>query len=115
MSLTLVLKRTAAACVLAAFGITVQAQERIDYEAVAKIRKEGRDNSQIMKTLHMLTDVYGPRLTGSPNHKAAADWVVKQTTSWGLSNAHLEPWDFGHPGWLNERLAGYITSPVKDS
>jgi carboxypeptidase Q len=103
-----------AACALAA-GTTASAQEKIDYEAIAKIRKEGRANSQIMKTLHMLTDVYGPRLTGSPNHKAAAEWVMKQTTAWGFENAHLEPWDFGHPGWLNERFAGYIVAPVKDS
>src|SRR5262245_62222387 len=102
----------AAACALAA-GTTLDAQERIDYEAVAKIRKEGRTNSQIMKTLHMLTDVYGPRITGSPNHKAAADWVVKQTTAWGFANAHLEPWDFKNPGWLNARFAGYIVSQVK--
>jgi hypothetical protein len=63
----------------------------------------------------MLTDVYGPRLTGSPNHKAAAEWVMKQTTTWGFENAHLEPWDFGHPGWLNERFSGFIVAPVKDS
>ena len=105
----------AASCALVALGAGLQAQERIDYEAVAKIRKEGRANSQIMKTLHMLTDVYGPRLTGSPNHKAAAEWVVKQATAWGFENAHLEPWDFGHPGWLNERFSGFIVSPVKDS
>lgn len=107
--------RTAAVIVLATFGARLQAQERIDYEAIAKIRKEGRANSQIMKTLHMLTDVYGPRLTGSPNHKAAAEWVVKQTTAWGFENAHLEPWDFGHHGWLNERFSGFIVAPVKDS
>ncbi len=106
---------TAAVCVLAASGIRVNAQERIDYEAVAKIRREAREHSQIMKTLHMLTDVYGPRLTGSPNHKAAAEWVMKQTTAWGFENAHLEPWDFGHPGWLNERFSGFIVAPVKDS
>jgi carboxypeptidase Q len=62
----------------------------------------------------MFTDVYGPRLTGSPNHKAAADWAVKQMTAWGLENAHLEPWDFKHPGWLNERLTAHLISPVKD-
>jgi hypothetical protein len=62
----------------------------------------------------MFTDVYGPRLTGSPNHKAAAEWAVKQMTAWGLSNAHLEAWDFKHPGWLNERLTAHIISPVKD-
>lgn len=83
-------------------------------EILAQIRKEASGNSQIMKTMHMLTDVYGPRLTGSPNHKAAAEWAIKQMTSWGLENGHLEPWDFGHPGWLNERLTAHIISPVKD-
>lgn len=80
-----------------------------------KIRKEGMDNSQLMKTLHVLTDVYGPRLTGSPNHKAAAEWAVKQMKEWGFDNARLEPWDFGHPGWVNERASGFITAPVQDS
>ena len=89
--------------------------ERIDHEVNARIRQEGRDRSQIMKTLHFLTDVYGPRLTGSPNHKAAAEWTVKQMTEWGFENGRLEPWNFGRPGWLNERFSGFIVSPVKDS
>jgi hypothetical protein len=83
-------------------------------ELLAQLRKEAMERSQIMKTMHMLTDVYGPRLTGSPNHKRAAEWAIKQMTSWGMSNAHLEPWDFGHPGWLNERLTAHLISPVKD-
>lgn len=83
-------------------------------EIQAKIRKEGMDNSQVMKTLHYLTDVYGPRLTGSPNHKAAGEWAIKQMASWGFSNGHLEPWDFGHVGWLNERATGHILSPYKE-
>jgi hypothetical protein len=90
------------------------AQERIDPEINAKIRNEGIKNSQIMRTMHFLTDVYGPRLTGSPNLKAAAEWAIKQMQAWGFENAHLEPWDFGHPGWLNERLTAHIVSPVKD-
>src|SRR6476661_8616828 len=80
----------------------------------ARIRQEAMNNSQIMRTLHYLTDVYGPRLTGSPNHKAAAEWAVKELTAWGLANAHLEAWDFGHPGWLNERLTAHLVSPIKD-
>ncbi|HMV47016.1 MAG TPA: M20/M25/M40 family metallo-hydrolase [Blastocatellia bacterium] len=83
-------------------------------EIQAKIRKEGMENSQVMKTLHYLTDVYGPRLTGSPNHKAAGEWAIKQMASWGFSNGHLEPWDFGHVGWLNERATGHILSPYKE-
>ena len=83
-------------------------------EMLTRIRAEAMERSQIMKTMHMFTDLYGPRLTGSPNHKAAAEWAVKQMTAWGLDNAHLEPWDFKHPGWANERLYAHLISPVKD-
>ncbi|HEX8288371.1 MAG TPA: M20/M25/M40 family metallo-hydrolase [Pyrinomonadaceae bacterium] len=81
----------------------------------AQIRKEAMENSQIMRTLHYFTDVYGPRLTGSPNLKAAGEWAVKQMTDWGMENAKLEPWNFGRPGWVNERASGFITAPVQDS
>ncbi len=100
-----------ASAVLPAQGPT----EKVDHEMFARIRAEAIERSQIMPTLHMLTDVYGPRLTGSPNLKAASDWVVKRTTEWGLKNAHLEPWDWGRPGWVNERTSVFLTSPVKDS
>ncbi len=97
------------------WGTAPSAQEKIDKDIQWKIRREAADNSQIMRTLHFLTDVYGPRLTGSPNLKAAQDWIVKETTRWGLKNAHLEPWSFGHPGWVNERLSVHAISPFKDS
>ncbi|MEW6321854.1 MAG: M20/M25/M40 family metallo-hydrolase [Acidobacteriota bacterium] len=100
---------------IAAAAAAPLAQERVDRDVYWKIRREATDNSQILKTLHMLTDVYGPRLTGSPNLKAASDWVVTQTTAWGLANARLEPWEFGHPGWANEKVAMHLTSPVKDT
>ncbi|HEY0727213.1 MAG TPA: M20/M25/M40 family metallo-hydrolase [Pyrinomonadaceae bacterium] len=83
-------------------------------DVLTRIRAEAMERSQIMKTMHMFTDLYGPRLTGSPNHKAAAEWAVKQMTAWGFENAHLDPWDFKHPGWLNERLTAHIIAPVKD-
>lgn len=95
--------------------LPVSAQSPADKDLLERIRKEGMEHSQIMKTMHMLTDVYGPRLTGSPNHKRAAEWAIKQMTEWGFQNGHLEPWNFGHPGWLNERLNAHIISPVKDS
>ncbi len=101
-----------------------QQAEKIDQDVNARIRKEGMDNSQIAKTMHYLTDVYGPRLTGSPNHENAAKWAVKQMESWGMKNGHLHPFDFGRvgtnetfvrQGWLNEKAAGHIVSPVKDN
>jgi hypothetical protein len=92
--------------------ITALASAQTTPDIQAKIRQEETDHSQIMRTMHFFTDVYGPRLTGSPNHKAAAGWAIKQMTEWGFQNGHLEPWDFGHPGWNNERASGYITAPM---
>jgi hypothetical protein len=89
------------------------AQAKLDPSINDKIRQEETQRSQIMRTMHFLTDVYGPRLTGSPNHEAAAKWAANQMTQWGFVNAHLEPWDFGHPGWSNEIVQARIVSPMK--
>ena len=95
--------------------VSVRAQEGPDRDVLWKIRQEGTNNSQILQTLHVLTDVYGPRLTGSPNLKAAGEWAVDQMRRWGLTNGQLEPWDFGRPGWANERLVAHVVAPVKDA
>lgn len=89
--------------------------EAIDQDVIWKIRREATERSQIMRTLHVLTDVYGPRLTGSPNLRKSQDWLVQRAAAAGLANAHLEEWDFGHPGWANEKTAVHLVSPVKDS
>jgi carboxypeptidase Q len=81
----------------------------------AAIRKEGMENSKIMNTMHYFADLYGPRLTGSPNHVNAAKWGVSEMKSWGFDNAVLEPWDFGSPGWVNERATGLMLEPVQDT
>jgi len=83
-------------------------------EVQTLIRKEGMEKSQVLRTLHYLTDVYGPRLTGSPSLKAAGEWAIQQMRSWGMENGHLEPWDFGHVGWVNERATGHVTAPFQE-
>ena len=103
------------AAAVVTYAAVLSGQERVDADTTWKIRREAAEHSQIMRSLHMLSDVYGPRLTGSPNLKNAQDWVVQQATSWGLANAHVEPWDFAHDGWSNERVAVHVVSPVKDS
>ena len=90
-----------------------QQPERIDADLNAKIREEGLDRSKIMWIEHYLTDVYGPRPIGSPNHVAAANWAMKTMTSWGMKNAHLEPFTWRGVGWLPGKATGFITSPVK--
>ncbi|MBO0722364.1 MAG: hypothetical protein J2P41_16170, partial [Blastocatellia bacterium] len=91
-----------------------QVPQKIPQEIQEKIRKEAMEHSQIMRTMHYLTDVYGPRLTGSPSLKAAGEWAIKQMGEWGFENGQLEPWDFGHQGWTNERLSAHIVAPVKE-
>jgi carboxypeptidase Q len=72
--------------------------------AIAKIRDEGFNRSQVMQTLSYLTDVIGPRLTGSPNLKKANEWTRDTLTAYGLVNAHLESWPFGGRGWAVKRF-----------
>jgi hypothetical protein len=71
-----------------------------------------------MWLIHMIADVHGPRVTGTPNLKAADDWAVKTMTSWGMANAHLEPWTFQPPsamkpvsGWENVALSADAVKP----
>jgi carboxypeptidase Q len=91
------------------------AQDKVDEATSARMRSEELEHSRIMHTLHMLTDRYGPRVTGTPNHEAAAKWAIGEMTSWGMKNAHLEPWDFARAGWLNEIAAGAIVAPVHEN
>src|SRR5262249_47392487 len=99
---------------LAALLVPLVAQEKTTADINAKIRQEAAGHSQVMRILHMLTDVYGPRVTGSPSLRSAGEWTIKEMTGWGLTEGDLEPWDFGHPGWVNERFSAHIVSPVKD-
>jgi hypothetical protein len=91
------------------------AQDKVDEATTARIRSEELEHSQIMHTEHMIADRYGPRMTGTPNHEAAVDWVIAETTRWGMKNAHKEGWNFNRAGWLNERAWGFITAPVHEN
>jgi hypothetical protein len=92
--------------------LVAQVQERLDYDAIVRIKDEGFQRSQVMDLTSYLTDIHGPRLTGSPNYKAAADWALSRFSGWGLVNAHLEPFAFGR-GWSNERLVAHVVSPQR--
>jgi hypothetical protein len=98
------------ALVLAAAPIA--AQEKVDAVAIDKIKAEGLERSQVMETASWLTDVYGARLTGSPNIKAAAEWAAKKLTEWGMVNAKLEPWGYFGRGWTNDRLSVQVIAPT---
>src|SRR5438874_11065475 len=78
---------------------------------IDKIVAEGRDHSQVMQTLSYLSDVIGPRLTGSPGLKRANEWTRDTLTKWGLENAHLEPWGPFGRGWTLKRFYAMVDGP----
>jgi carboxypeptidase Q len=51
----------------------VLAEERVDLDAVHRIKSEALEDSKVMEHLFYLSDVYGPRVTNSPGFFAAAD------------------------------------------
>jgi hypothetical protein len=93
-----------------AFGVGVRAQEQLDYPTLGKIQAEALNRSQVMDHEWWLSDVYGPRLTGSPGIKQAGDWAVKRLTEWGLANVHQEKWKFGK-GWSLQRFSAHLIEP----
>jgi hypothetical protein len=81
-----------------------------DPSALERIRREALDHSQVLRAFDQFVTVTGPRLTGSPAHKAAAEWARDTLANWGLSNARLEPWQFGR-GWVLEHQTIELIEP----
>ena len=84
--------------------------EKIDYATLGRIRDEGLRHSQVMDHISWLSDVYGPRLTGSPGIQQASEWAMKRMREWGLVNVHQERWSFGK-GWSLVRFTAHLVEP----
>jgi carboxypeptidase Q len=85
--------------------------EPVDYGMVSLVRDEAYNNSKVMETLAQLTDVLGPRLTGSPAAKQANEWTRQQLATWGLANAHLEAFGPFGRGWSLQHVSVHAVSP----
>lgn len=85
-------------------------QEELDIDTIIKIREEGLNNSQVMDHISWLADVYGPRLTGSPQIEQAKDWAISRFEEWGLENIHEERFEFGQ-GWEVVRFNAHMIEP----
>lgn len=82
-----------------------------DPAALNRFHDEESRHSQIMEVMGYLTDVYGPRLTNSPNIREAGDYTVKTLKSWGLLNVHEETWGPFGRGWSNELFEANEIAP----
>ena len=88
------------------------AADTVDLSVVHKIKQEAFENSQVMDHMFYLTDVNGPRLTGSPGYEKAANWVVRKMKDIGAENAHLEKWGPFGKGWTYDRFAMHMIEPA---
>ena len=88
----------------------IRAEERVDLNAIHKIREEALQNSKGMDHVFQLTDVYGPRLTNSPNYFAAADWIVRQLKEWGIEGRQEKWGPFGR-GWTYTHFSANLIEP----
>ncbi len=87
-----------------------QSSNPLDSATINRIRGEAVVNSQAMETHWWLSEVFGPRATGTPGYTQGAEWVMKKFGEWGLTNIHIERFPFGQ-GWTIERFSAHMTAP----
>ena len=80
-----------------------------DPEILNAIREEGFQRSQAMEIVSWLSDVYGPRVTGTPAIEAAKDWTADRMRAWGLRVSE-ERFAYGR-GWSLERFHAHLIEP----
>ena len=96
---------------LAAASVSGQAPSAgLDRATVTRIRTEALDKSQAVDHVWWLSEVYGPRATGTPAFEAASQWAIKKFAEWGLTNVHQERFPFGQ-GWSIERFSLHLVEP----
>ena len=112
-------KRVAVLCavLLAGFLSRASLSSRADdtspfAAADAKILAEIHDHSEAAQNLEYISDNIGPRLTGSPQLKAANDWTAEQFRKYGLTNVHLESWKIAHT-WTRGTAKARIVTPAE--
>ena len=82
-----------------------------DLDVIGRIKQEGFSNSKVMELLFEMTDVNGPRLTGSAGMKKAEAWAKNKFQEWGLSNVAIEPWGTFGKGWETQKCYVAMTAP----
>ena len=92
-------------------SIVTASQEAVDLGVVDRIKTEAFARSEVMEHLRQLTDVHGPRLTGSPEFEKAAQWAIERLNGYGLSNVRMERWGPFGRSWSIEHYSAELVAP----
>ncbi len=97
--------------ILMVLAAPVAAVETVDEDVIGRIREEGFQRSQVMDIAFEMTDLLGPRLSGSRDMRRAQEWATGKMASLGLVNVAVEP--FGEHGvsWDNDYTSIHLIAP----
>jgi hypothetical protein len=90
------------------------AQVAVDTTGAGALIAQAMDRSEVMANLRELSDVIGPRLSGTPAMRRANDWTAERFRAYGLTAA-LEAYTFGvtwERGAASLRLVAPFTRPI---
>ena len=97
-------------CIALFLSPAIAQEDVVPVSAIESIRRQSFERSRVMHYAWYLTDLHGPRLTGSPGLQAATAWAESELQGLGLkvrrSNAGRIPW-----GWQVTRFEGHLLQP----
>jgi carboxypeptidase Q len=93
----------------AALAAPLRAQSTLDTAGSGTLIREALERSEVMENLRYLSDVIGPRLSGSPAMRRANEWTAERFRRYGL-RASLEAFDFGVT-WERGPMSLRLTAP----
>jgi carboxypeptidase Q len=82
----------------------------LDPATIARLREETTARSQVYEHVWWLSEVFGPRVTGTPAFTRASEWAMQKFRDWGLANVHQERWAFGQ-GWHIDQFSATMLTP----
>ncbi|TDI85017.1 MAG: hypothetical protein E2O78_05230, partial [Caldithrix sp.] len=90
---------------------TAFSQEKLDHGVIARIKEVGFQQSRVLETLSYIADVYGPRLSGTPAYREAAEWTKRKLQAIGLENVRFDSYEAGLRGWAIESYSIEMVQP----
>jgi carboxypeptidase Q len=114
MTITMKIKRISISlCLLFFIPVWLLSQtEKVDLEMIYKIKQEGMNNSKVEDLAFEMTDLTGPRLTGSTGFERGSQRVKMKMEEFGFQNVRIEAArDFNRGGWDNLKTYAAMTTP----
>jgi carboxypeptidase Q len=90
--------------------LTAQQREEVSAED-GQILSEISQHNELMKNLEYLSDLIGPRLTGSTQQRMASEWAEREFRTYGLTNVHQETWTIAH-SWTRGTADAQLIAPI---